>query len=325
MANEQHDKKIEDLPHLPSSIKQFFFQLRLIAEKKSTPQFLDQVVIIRKKAEEVMLDLEKEKDQILGQFDRWLISTAKEVIEKIYNEAKRLKEVLNQSDRQIEELDWQNYTKEWAFVISKWVDRKKLVDNVLNLLSERSSQLIDKDIRLIQDYQNQSIAHLPEGSEDLANMQERLIHVIEEPMKQLFALKNQCLQHSSLRQASEWIIKFHQQRENYFDQLLMKIDTAVKEIVQIDDQLEEKYPAFFSEDEGEVAFMENEVDNLKPLIEELESHQKNEVTFIKTRLNEILEHANQLKIQRMPKNLKERIEELKQSAHQLLSSLDWII
>jgi len=251
--------------------------------------------------------IHQQKSKLLQRFDMWLMPMAKDVINQLLNDAEQLKSNLDQMEDPSQTIvsDWVEHAKTLSQLYHKWHNQTALTDQVLDLVAGRASAWIDKDIQVIQDYQNQSIAHLVNESQEFADIQERLSQATAEPLKQLLLLRQQPKNHRSLKQASEWLVGFQAQRESCFDQVLMKIDAVVHELVQAEDFHES---GSFAEWEGEVVFMEREFQHLHNTLNQ-SSHHKQE-KFIQMGLENLLEHVDQL-VETLPKTLQARLMHLK--------------
>lgn len=318
----------EDAHQAADPIKRLYTQIQQMPELAGQARVVDQVLLnhfqdLKGHARAVIHQFNEQKSDILKRFDNWLVPIAKEVLDELLQDAEQLKRNLNQKLEhlpQIEEKDWLEHAKRWNHLYTKWHDRKALADKVLALVADRTKQLIDKDIQVIQDYQTQSLAQVPEKSEAFEDLKERLTQATENPLKQLVALRQQTPQPASLLQASEWVARLQAQRETYFDQLLMKIDHVVKETVQIEE--EEADFISFTEDEGEIVFMEREIHHIKSMVDNLKPNQASEMQFMLARLEELLDHIEQLETTSLPKTLQKRLSKIKETSSLLCKQLE---
>lgn len=274
----------------------------------------------------VIEEFQQQKSAILEQFDHRLVPVAREVLDSLLQDADQLASKLNRPPGehrdQFPPLDWIDYAKRWTQLYAQWNDGKALAQKVLELVAARTEQLIDKDIQVIHDYQKQSLEHLSKGSETFKNLEKRLAKATDEPLKQLSALRNQHEQHMTLTQASEWISRLQEQRERYFDQLLMKIDHVVKEVVQMEDVEEEAEDfSVFSEDEGEIVFMEREIRHIQALLPNMQASEESDIIFMEARLEGLLDHAEQVNIVNLRYSLHKRLTALKNQFEEALTYL----
>jgi hypothetical protein len=310
----------------PEPIKRLFAQIRKMPELIQQAEVIDQVLINRLKdlkgtASVIINQLTEEKKVILQRFDSWIMPIAQGVLDTLLKDAEQLKDQL---DEKLDHLDgitpneWDDEAKRWAQLYSQWHNRQAIIEKILEAVVDRTKHLIDKDIKLIHDYQTQSLAHLPQTSSAFKNLEVRLKQSIEEPLKQLMNLRNESKEHTSLQQASEWIANLQERRESCFDQLLMKIDHVMKDVVHKDDNKDE---SLFLEIEGELIFMERELHHINTDLTIINLAHESEKQFILARLEGLLDHIEQLDEQELPIALQHQIQALKSDISHSLSHL----
>ncbi len=310
----------------PESIKRLYVQIRKMPELTDQARVIDQVLFkslqdLKTTASSVIHHFKEQKKLILQRFDNWIMPIAQDVLDSLIQDADQLKEKLEDKLNHLEQTtpdDWDEQAKRWAQLYAKWHDRNALVEKILEVVADRTRHLIDKDIQVIQDYQTQSLAHLSQESETFKNVEERLAHAIEEPLKQLMSLRNQPKAHTSLQQASEWIAKLQEKRESYFDQLLMKIDHVMKDVVNLE---EGRDWASFLEIEGELIFMERELHHINVDLAHFDENEESEKQFMLARLEGLLDHVSDLDEKVLPFPLKQRVQGIKAGIHLALSHL----
>jgi hypothetical protein len=295
-------------------IKRLFVQIKKVPQLTEQAKVIDQVLIarmaeIRGTAAKVIAQFSKQKRSILQKFDRLIMPIAQEVLDGVLNDAEKLKSKLDENLEHPEATsadEWNEQAKRWAQIYERLHDSKGLMNRILEVISERTKHLIDKDIQVIQDYQTQSLAHLPPESEAFKSLEERLKEAIDDPLKQLISLRRDSL-HTSIQQASDWMAKLQASRETYFDQLLMKIDHVTKEVVHIDEQVDSNT---YHEIEGEVIFMERELQHINHDLAQIHLGDESDRQFIAGRLEGLLDHAEEMRDSFLPKELKRRIDAL---------------
>lgn len=309
-------------------IKRLYVQIRKMPELSKQAQAVDQILLSRLQdlkgtASAIIRQFHEQKKSILQRFDSWIMPIAQEVLDALIKEAQTLKcqleEKLDNLDQTTPE-DWDTAAKHWAQLYSTWHDRKGLVDKILEVVVDRTKHLIDKDIQVIQDYQTQSLSHLPQETETFKNVEERLAHAIEEPLKQLMNLRNQAKEHQSLQQVSEWVAKLQERRETYFDQLLMKIDHVMKDVVHLEET--QDWTAFV-EVEGEILFMERELHHINTDLSQLHLIiAESDKQFLLARLEGLLDHVNDLDECSLPQPLQMRVQAIKSGIQLSISHLE---
>lgn len=274
--------------------------------------FVEKINELRAGSQAVIEHFHAQKPMILEQFDQRLAPVAREVLDSLLHDANQLASKLEDGRDQSYPFDWIDYAKRWAQLYTQWNDGKALAQRILDLIAARTEQLIDKDIQVIRDYQKQSLEHLSEGSDAFKNLESRLAMATDKPLQQLKALRNQHEQHANLAQASEWIANLQEQRERYFDQLLMKIDHVVKEVVHMEDIVDEYDDiSIFSEDEGEIVFMEQEIRHIQALLPQMSASDESDIIFMEARLEGLLDHAEQVNLVNLRYPLQKRLLALK--------------
>jgi hypothetical protein len=316
--SEKPDEKI--MLDSMDSIKCLYSQIRKMPELTEQARVIDRVLLDRlqelKSTSSVIIDqFNEQKKLILQRFDSRIVPIIQDVLDELLRNAEHLKHKL---DDKLEHFDqtpsneWDEEAKHWVQLYNQWNDRNGLVDKILDVVVDRTKYLIDRDVQVVQDYQTQSLSLLPPESEVFKNVEERLAHAIEEPLKQLMNLRNQAKEQKSLQQASEWIAKLQEKREVYFNQLLMKIDHVMKDVVNIDDT---KDWTAFVETEGEILFMERELHHINSDLTHLHLVDESDKQFLLARLESLLDHVEDLQTTKisLPYALQERIEALKKS------------
>jgi hypothetical protein len=322
MSNKSEDSDLENINEeeakeasesaLPA-IERFYAQIQTFPKLISKAHVIDRTLLhhfhdIRHSASDVIEQLKKEKQSILKKFDSWLMPLAQEVLEELLEDADELKEDLDHSldklDSSIKK-DWIEYAKKWTQLYARWHDRKGITKKVLKLAAERNSNLIEKDIKVIKDYQDQTLSSVPKGSEEFFNLEKRLFKATSEPLRHLVELKKGFSDKDdlSIKQASEWIANLQKQRESYFDMVLVKIDSAVKEVVSQDVSYDSD---LFNELEGEIKFTEQEIKQIDEMLK-VPQIDKSELAFLKERVNCLIDHLEEYDLQNIPKELENRL------------------
>lgn len=296
-------------------IKHFYSQMRKMSEltnaRVADQKFLNHLQEIKNAASTILDQFKEQKKVILKNLDNWVIPIAQDVLDQLLRDAQQLKHSLDHKLAHLDETtqeEWECEAKNWERMYLRWNDQKGLVDCVLEVVADRHALLIDKDIRVIQDYHKQSLSKIDQEPDAMRSLEKRLTNAIEEPLKQLMGLRSQAKEHTSIQQAGEWVAKLQEQRESYFDQLLMKIDQVMKDVVDL--EITKDWTAF-SEVDGEMAFMEQELEHIQAdlkhvhLIDEADRH------FLLARLEGLLEHATDLDNPMLSRSIQLRMENLK--------------
>lgn len=307
------------LHHGTDAIKRLCLQMRRMPELNKQAKVVDELLVNRleelKSAATVVLEqLHEQKREILKQFDSWIMPIAKEILECFLQDAEQLKNRLDDKLNHVGETtsdEWRDQAKSWAQLYLKWHDRGNLIQKILEGVADYTKRLIDKDVRLIKDYQIQSLAHLRKQSQAFENVEKKLGHAIEEPLKELMILRDTPQEHGSLQQVSEWVKNLQATREGYFNVLLMKIDHVIKDVVHLEGREEEIDEGQFLETEGEMTFMEKELYHLNQDLAQIHLAPESDKQFILARIEALLEHVEQVSIASLPISFQKRKEALK--------------
>lgn len=319
--HEEPEDKILEFPIDP--IKQLYVQIRKMPELTKQARVIDQVLAgrlqeLKGTASTVIKQFSDQESIILQKFDNWIMPIAKEVLDGFIHDAMKLKNRLEDKLDHIDETtaeEWNDQAKHWAQLNEQWNDRKGLADKILEVVASRTKHLIDKDVQVIHEYQSQSIAHLPKESEAFKNVEERLNHAIADPLKQLMSLRKPP---QSIQQASEWVAKLQEKRESYFDQLLMKIDHIIKEVVHVEERVD--WSAFL-EIEGEIIFMERELHHINIDLSKIHLAEESDRQFLAARIEGLSDHVEELDTSHFPSALKHRVTALKEGIAAALERL----
>lgn len=313
MTDFEHEQLAKEANHekKPIAIERFYKQISSVPQwirpnSENEDILLDRFKEVQNTALTIIHQFNQDKQHILKDFNTWLLPMAKEVLEEMTQHAEKLGENLQRALQQLEIIsptDWQQHAKQWASLYAKWYDPKHFTQKILQLVSQKADQLIEKDIKVIDDYQTQSLIHLP--PEEYEHVQARLQAATAESLKALQQLK-QSPRELSLKQAAEWMAQLHKERETHFDELLMRIDQIIKEVVQ------PEHASFASEEllelEGEINFTEHELKHLAKVWRELKIKTESDKEFMVMRLDELEEHLDQFDFSRVPAELKRRVD-----------------
>jgi hypothetical protein len=297
------------------SLEKFYSQMQSIPLLVQQAIVIDHVLAnyfqdLAETAEKIIDHFNEERPKILVEFDSWLIPLANEVLENLLGDALALKKQLDETVKSLQktaEMNWVQHSKCWEDLYEKWNDRKELNQKILTLLSEKTTLLIEKDIRVIKDYQIQTLSRVAEEGEEFRNLERRLIKATAEPLKHLLEIKAVISQNTSLKQASEWVAELQTERESCFDQVLMKIDAIVRDVVLSEEEIEGDD---LKEFESEMHFVEVELKHIHDLIPKIHLKDEKEFYFTEARLEGLKDHLEQFSTKTLPRSLKARLEKL---------------
>lgn len=296
-----------------NSIENFYDQIKSTSEIVEKAKAIQQILQfhfyqLRKGVIVVLQQLEKRKEDLLKHYEGALLPAAKEVLKDLEQETIQLKIDLEHSLTTYLTTcpdDWIEQAKQWAQIFAKWQDLKNMDQKILKMAAEKSQALIERDIKVIHDYQGQSLSHLTTESQELKDLETRLKEATDEPLKEIAELKNGP-RDSTIKHVTDWIERLHTKRETYFDKVLMKIDSILKDVVTKEEREIESQPEL----EGEILFMERELHHLNEQILRLDLNDEKEVNLLEIRLEGIKEHLDNLEVGQISKEQKSKIDKL---------------
>lgn len=264
---------------------------------------------IKKTALQVLRDVEMQKEKILGEADGSVLSIAKEMTEELFNQTKELKRSLDEclEDPNTSSVDWIEEAKLWVQIYSKWHDNDALGEELIKHISKRTSQQISKDLQVIDEYQNQSIAGLKLKGEELDTLRERLKSAIDEPLKMMDQLK-ETPGNLSMEKIGEWVALVQEKRESCFNAVLHKIENVVKEAEPFIEEVRD--PAYLIEVGNEIAAIKQELADIQlhfnqpGVLDEVKKYQ------LQMHLESLLEDAERIPFQLLPSSLKNSLKSL---------------
>jgi hypothetical protein len=306
-------------------ITTFFTQIESISHLADNVFSNDQTMKYQEIRQNVALFMEQiaeEKEKLLKECGGWLLPAVNEVIQELSDDAEQLQSRLDHALNHAEEIsqqDWKADANSWLQLYAKWHDHQELVQKVMTVASMRMHDLIDKDVRMIEDYQTQNLSQL-ESEGELQDLETRLNMAIREPLKELKGLVKQQgnAASPSVKQATDWIATLQEKREEYSNRILMKIDSIMKEMHLEDAHFMENH----SELETEIAFMEYEFKHLEGSLSH--SCDDQEIQNIHQHLNDLKEHLDLLTTSRLPKELKDKLQRLNARAKAIFANLEKI-
>ncbi len=266
----------------------------------------------------IIFQFEQRKESVLQRIHPPIQAIAREILDELILEARKVQISFHRRFELCDpKTDWEDEIKQWFHTCSRSYDGGQIVERILDAVSERTAQLIDRDIKVIHEYQVQSLSRLSDQKETFKGMEKRLSDAIEEPLKQLMHLRLENQRGKSLQQASEWVTNLQEVRENYFDQLLMKIDSVMRDVVDLEETNDR---SSYLEIEGEIIFMENELELILSDIRGLRLLGESDKQFLSSRLEGLSDHASEIIHPFLPTSFKERICTIQNQVASVLAS-----
>lgn len=311
------------------SIRKLYSQLRHLSKLKlKSPEIISPLCAeviqeLESRASEIIDQFEVQKKNVTQHFDHWIIPAALDILDGLLFDSQELKKKLQKKvgcADQVTAKEWEEEARRWAYLYSRWNGGKAMTAGVLEAVVDKTTHLINKDIQVIQDYQTQSLSQLSPESDGFRNVEKRLERAIEGPMKQLMSLRSEAEEHTSLEQALDWAANLQERREEYFDQLLIKIDQVMKDLVEVEEDSNDSVTNL--EIEWELVFMESELSNIEEHWVAGSFDKEENKEFLFERLKGLSEHMMGLSVQRLPSRLHARINEVEAAIIEIFNRLD---
>lgn len=286
----------------------------LLTKAKRVDQTLNQHFIeMQAEARNLVHELGEQKEQLLKKFNGLLLPAAKEVLSELMDEAENLQFNLDETiqkvgGEQTSEMDWVELAKGWVQIYSKWQDHKGLVEKVLQVAVDHTKKLIDRDIKVVHEYHEHSKARVSDGHTE--TFDERLHQTIEEALTELNELKK-----TPKAVDLEWLSGIHVKRANVVDDILMRIDSAVKEREVFEEAHD---PVHFLELEAEISFMEQEMVHLK---KQLANPKSLDVALLQEVLEGMQNHIKPFIASEMPRPLRNKFDLISKEISEALQNL----
>lgn len=123
-------------------------------------------------------------------------------------------------------------TKQWSEESEYWIDFywNKSIDDLLSSLKENlqkdALKRVDRDIKIIQDYEQQTFEKLNVGASDKQHLKDLLEELLLKPIASLGALKH-LKEELSLEEIDLWNKELDEKRQKLFNETLAIIDAVV--------------------------------------------------------------------------------------------------
>lgn len=220
--------KPRGLERLGRAIQQFF-------QKKPAkdPKLAGRIHELNRTAKDVLKELITIKIQLQDQVDPELYSHVEAVVDPLIKDITRIQKIMEEeSNFALQVQVFKRYTasiekaNSWIQIKHHGNDKvsieKAVVEHILNEFFER----IERDLQVINDYQQHMLENLPLDEEERGRLWIELEDKIGSYVKSLLALKR-VPNPLSIQRLSQWKRNVDQRREKYFDGALHAIDNLV--------------------------------------------------------------------------------------------------
>ncbi len=313
MPKSDSQSKFSENPHEPIGLLCSLIQsISLLLIKENTEILHDRIRLIESTAKEVIRQFNHEESEILCHFEPWLIPFAKEILEQFYEEAHALNEdLLNRLNNANHSTpsNWIEHATQWAQLYSRWQDRRKLMESVLDLLSHKARRLIDHDIKIIEEYKNQGIENCSKQPNDLGKVKDRIFDAIKIPLNSLLEMKKNTEGPSSLLEAAKWLANFRERREGYFNESLTYIDEVIREMIGVSNEIHNL--DFLNDIHGEFIFLEQELNHILDIFNNMDSFEHEDQVLLANQIESLKEILEKYESNDLPDDLKMKHAQLK--------------
>lgn len=324
--NKDKDPAKEDLEliHLFTSQMQKLTKLT-DSDQLKTPQGKRRAEEIKTTALQVLQKIEEQKEDILKKLGRGvLLPAAKGIVDQMSEVTEELRGILDKSLRELEpfsDINWREQATLWAQLYAKWHDHKAIEDNIIQYIALRVSQMIAKDLQVIDEYQNNSLEGTQTIGTELDTLKERLQSAIEAPMQAMNKLREPPTD-ISLEKVGEWISAIQEERERLFDSVLQRIErvtATAKPFIPPSVALD---PTSEEEMNHEMIALQKEFNDILVRITHSTDLDKNERQGLISHLMSLIEHAEDLCLDvTTPAKQKIALKDFVQNAQATLDSL----
>lgn len=261
------------------------------------PQCKKRADEIKMTALQVLQKIEEQKEDILKKMGRGvLLPAAKGIVDEMSKLTDELRYALEKNLKELEltsEVNWREQATLWAQLYAKWHDHQAIEEDIIQYIAHRISQMIAKDLQIIDDYQNRSLETIQTTGMEFDDLKKRLQSAINAPMQAMYRLKDPPTD-ISLEKIGEWVSTIQEQREELFDSVLQRIEkiTAIaRPLTALEIAAD---PISHAEMRHEVISLQKEFNDILIRLEHPENLDKAERCSLLSYLASLIEHAEEL-------------------------------
>jgi hypothetical protein len=226
-------QKIQISPSFFSRIKGMVFNTQKNDEEiRTRAKLVEKMNELQNTADDVFNQLFSIREDLEKmQFDQRLFNSITSVIDPLIKDMGRLRHAKDSDKHDTEVVDkyqqWINLkVKPWVKLLANQAhDRNAVIHAVVRFTIHASNELIDRDLKVINEYLKHKIIDLRLTSE----VHQKLQNVLVEPLHRLAALRS-APQDLSLEELNAWKIKVDKEREESSNDALDAIDQVIEQI-----------------------------------------------------------------------------------------------
>ena len=196
---------------------------------------------LQKNAHAVLLQLKTLKDNLKQELDSvdnqlWLSFEA--VINPLIREFSQIEKKMDKADEGIDQSlsafkryeEWIRKAKAWVSLSANPDAKRKIIEAVIGHTLRVSDDLIDRDLKTLNDYKLHELYNLGLDFEEIKTSQARLDKDLQPHVEGLLNLKDKKPQDLQLHHLSAWKAKMDEDRAHYYHAALHAIDSIINEI-----------------------------------------------------------------------------------------------
>lgn len=320
----QEEKEDHELIHLfTSQIK----ELKKLRERghAETPQGKQRTNEIKTTALQVLQKIEKQKKSILKKIGPGvLLPAAKGIVDEMSRLTDELRGLLEKNLKELEptsEVNWRDHATLWAQLYAKWHDHKAIEEDIIQYLAFRISQMISKDLQVIDEYQNRSLEETQTAGDELDNLRERLQSAIEGPMQAMDRLKEPPTD-ISIEKVGEWISSIQEEREKLFDSVLHRIEKITSIARPFAGAVSVSDPISETAMNHEIIALQQEFNDIFARLDDSTNLDAREQCDLISHLESLIDHAQDLLLQPSSTEIKKVLQDFIDNAYAALDLLN---
>ena len=203
--------------------------------KKEDSKLAGRIRELNKNASEVLKVLNTVREDLKNEVDNELYTFVESVMNPMIRDVERVQKIVKTEGALHHKMDafnkynkWIDKAKMWVQICSTAKNKNAISQAVVNHTISDFVALIDRDLQLIEDYQEHLLDDI-EVSEDEKNiLRDEIIYGLKPHVKRMMALKNHP-KGITLENLNHWKDNADKRRERYFDAILHLIDSKVNE------------------------------------------------------------------------------------------------
>lgn len=255
---------------------------------------------LQKTAQSVLRQLNSIKEEIKIEIDSEIFSQIDEVLEPLIKEFSRLRKsmeeagsVTHQAKTYQRYSQWIEKAKLWVQICSKANDKEAIIKAITHYTIENFLEVIDRDIQVINDYQEHMLDALAVEEEEKIALAQHLEGRLSSCLKALNGLRRRP-ENLPLREIAIWKAQVDKRRERYFETALHIIDKVINETIPDTSGHEEH--EHLADILSQIAYLEQEAPSLYNEVDAIQKIDPEQKEFFHSRLIILEEEVHHLNL-----------------------------